>query len=255
MAAMSTTEIGLEVDLKPVLSWLATIPTEIPKANAYVLNLTGEKALAMAREMVSAKFTVRVPWVLPPARLPREWKARSDNPVILISLGYGGAKSSGGDRRRNMLGKFERGGEKVAKRDDEPIAIPTKAIRPTATAKVQMSMYPKSLRLAGRLDPAAIRLPKQTRQLKGGGAVGAGKRGTFELDPAMMKGLGERAWGIYQRFGPKRNDVAMIWAYRRRIPIPKRLTFHTEAAEIVSTFLLPRLQEEYEKRWAREASA
>lgn len=250
-----STEIGVEVDLAPLRAWLATVQQEFPKANAYVLNLGAELALKRAREAIGARFTIRVPWSLPPARLPREWKARSENPVVLISLGYGGAKSSGGDRRRAMLGKFERGGEKVAKSDDEPIAIPTKAIRPTATSRVQRAMYPKALRLAGRLDPAANTLPRQTIGLKRGGAVGRGKRGTFELDPAYMPGLSDRAWGIYQRFGPGRNDVSMIWAYRRRIAIPKRLAFHSEVAELLSTWLLPRLQEEYEKRAARGATA
>lgn len=248
-------QIGVTVDLTSVEAFVTAFGREYPKANAYVLNLTGEKALAGARTTIRARFIVRVPWTLPPARLPREWKASSENQAVLISLGYGGNKSSGGDRRRAMLGKFERGGEKVMKREDEPIAIPTKAIRPNPQARVQMAMYPKSLRLAGRLDPAAKMLPRQTIQLRSGGSVGRGKRGTFELDPQHMAGLGEKAWGIYQRFGPGKSDVSMIWAYRRRIPIPKRLSFHADAALVVHTFLLPRLQEEYEKRAARGATA
>lgn len=248
-------QLEFDVDMSSLRSFLANQPREFPKANAYVLNLTGEKALSETRSKIRARFTIRVPWSLPPARLPREWKARSDNQTILISLGSGPGKSSGGDRRRAMLGKFERGGEKVMRRDDEPIAIPTKAIRPNQAARIQLAMYPKNLRLAGRLDPAAKILPKKTRTLRSGGVVGAGKRGTFELDPNLMQGLSPRAWGIYQRFGPGRNDVAMIWAYRRSIPIPRRLTFHADVQLILDTFLVPRLREEYEKRAARGAAA
>lgn len=133
------------------------------------------------------------------------------------------------DTRTGYLRKFEDGGVKTAPDPNMPIAIPSENIRPNFKDVVPMGMYPKALRLVDRRDVTGY-LPAKRHTTKRGVPQIKGKRRTFVLDPNVHFGI--KTWGVYQRTGPGRRDIRLLWTYKSKIPIPNRLRFVETARRV-----------------------
>lgn len=234
-------QFKIRVDAKDVINLIDTMSKHSAFAQSVAINRTVEEGLGVLRTRISRQFITRVAsFDLPPQQLPPQNRATKERLFAEIRLGYddvGGPKSIGG-RRESIFAKFEAGGEKTG--NPIPIAIPTKEIRPTPSALVPRAMYPVNLRLWARLDAGGKLLGPKARGTQRNQII---KRGqvklkqadrTFELDPAHLRGLSPKAWGVWERIGPGEKDIRMIWAYRRRIPIPARLAMETSMTELIN---------------------
>lgn len=218
-----------------------------PYAASISINRTLEEGLSKTREEMQRSFIVRVPgFVLPPVQLPRVARATKKNLTAQAALGYGDiSQDSIGDRRERIFRKFQTGGMKVAEDPSFPIAIPTKALRPSPTTLIPRAMYPTNLRLAPRREASGATLPALRRgkvRTLGGEAIGKRARkeqglmgigGTF-----VLYGPDGRPIGIFQRTGSGVRDVRMIWAYARSIRIPARLPFFSIMERIIQDRLV-----------------
>jgi hypothetical protein len=225
--------IDVEIDASGLVKAAGEYQQHLPYAIAIGLNRTAEEVLAGARQQIQRSMIVRVPtFTLPPVQLPAVWRATRERLESRFALGDDdGGKAGIGSRRIAILSKFEAAGTKAASDPDFPIAIPTRAIRPTPQALVPRSLYPTSLRLAPRKDVnGATLLAKRKGKVRGlaGEMVGSRKKrgemglvgigGTFEI-----RDRDGRPIGVFQRFGRGHRQIRMIWAYRQRIHLPDLL--------------------------------
>lgn len=213
-----------------------------PYAASVMINRTLEEVMAGARRHIQQRMTVRAPaFTLPPLQLPRAARATKTNLKGQAAFGYGDvSKDNVGDRREKILRKFETGGMKEAEDPQFPIAIPTKALRPSFSDLVPRAMFPQNLRLAPKTVGGGETLPalrnglvrtlqgekigKRARKAQGLQGIG----GTFTVHDANGMPI-----GIFQRTGKGRKDVRMIWIYKRKIRIPDLLDFFDLADQII----------------------
>jgi hypothetical protein len=227
-------------------------------ASMLAINRTAEAVnIELARQIRSKMIVRRPAFILPPVpQLPRAHRATKQNLEAIAGLHASDRSRDDSDirrRRAGILAPFETGGVKRQANEMRPVAIPTKALRADQSQLVPRSMYPTSLRLQPRqhaftggrgFKATTGTLQPTSRVIKGRtpGSLRAqlvGKRRTFVLDPENFPGLGPSAWGVYQRFGPGKRDIRMIWAYRRSVPIPDLLDFYAAADRIVTTQFWP----------------
>lgn len=218
--------ITFQVDAKDVLGRLALMHEKAPQVIAVGVNRTIEDGLVAMRGLVSTRFLVRVPlFALPPNFLPAKERATPKRLGAVLKLAYEEGRGSLGERRASLLSQFEEGGERVGKRYPRP--IPTSALRPSPQTLIPRNVYPTALGFAGRRDASA----KVTYAVRGRGAKGRGvkfRNRYFEVPLAA----GPNRWGIYERTGPERGDIRMVWAYRERTRVPRRLGFYAEANRV-----------------------
>ena len=235
--------IDISVDVKGDISTdIAGLRDQLPFATAVAINRTAEEVLAEGRREIKANFLVRVPgFDLPPVQLPEAWRATKTRQIATVNLGDSdGGSNSIGARRVQIFTKFEYGQPKVANDPGFPIAIPTRAIRPSPMALVPRSLYPKNLRLSPRLDAGGQIQPALRRgKVRGFAGETLTKRKRHELG---MEGAGGtftildeqgRPIGIFQRTGAGRRDIRMIWAFRPEIHIPRRMDFAVQGTRII----------------------
>lgn len=228
-------ELSIRVDARDVVSALDAFSHQAPFAQSVALNRTAEEGLAVMRHRMREQFIVRVPdFDLPPQQIPGAFRAKKDRLWTEVRLGYSDGPDSIGGRRERIFSRFEEGGVKAGTEGrvagiSSPAAIPTKEIRPSPTSLVPRALYPVNLRLRARLDASGKFLAAKERGAQRNQII---KRGalklkqadrTFELDPSVQRGISPRAWGVWERIGPERGDIRLIWAYRATVPIPKRL--------------------------------
>lgn len=176
--------------------------------------------------------------------------ANKRNPTAFrISIDATRTKSGG---RRDYLAKFELGGQKEAADDMvAPIAIPSKVLRPSFRDLVKSKFSPQNLRLTPKRGTVGVfsteegkrknifgTLPARQTLTRGGVVQWKGKLRTFMLDPRFhgqqRGGEGDPTWGVYQRTGPGKHDIQLLWAYKSAIPIPKRLAFQPTIEQAIT---------------------
>lgn len=188
-------------------------------ATAQALNQTAKDFQAAERAGLAERFILRRPAFI--------------NRQVMIERGTWATKEKlsvtvTDNPQRHMLSKFETGGEKTSFDPGMPIAIPTSELRWDPRMVVPRSMYPKNLRLADRKDVIGT-LARRRHVTANGVEQLKGKRRTFILDPTQHHGVTH--WAIWQRFGPHREDIMMIWLLRTRVPIPRRLEWQPTAVQ------------------------
>ncbi|HEX6940904.1 MAG TPA: hypothetical protein VF158_15915 [Longimicrobiales bacterium] len=206
-------DITLDTNATAVEGWVRAIfHDQLPFATSRAINATAFDARDAIRAGVRDRFTIRRRWVVNGIQIPKGGRATKQKLEAVVEL----------ERRRAFLAKFEEGGTKRGT-PTMPIAIPTEHIRPTPEKIPPLALYPKNLRLQERRDVSGMLAARTT--LTGRGVVQLkGKRRTFVIDPQHHRADPE-LWGVWQRFGPRRHQIRLIWAYRRSIPIPATLSF------------------------------
>lgn len=229
------TGVSIQLDISKAVAWLTDKEQrQIPYALARATNMTATDFQDAMRAGIARRFTLRQPrFIMNSVKIERgNWatskgfKSGGGKFSATVSMGGEGSKRS----RSGVLVKFEEGGEKTSADPNYPIIIPTAALRGSFAELPPRSMYPKNLRLLPRQGiestmPANVHVTKRgVEQLKG-------KRRTFVLDPT--KHIGANVWGVFQRFGPNRSDIRLIWRYKTRVKIPQRLQWAETAQRIV----------------------
>lgn len=222
---------------------LEAVPKQARYATSIAINRTLEEALAAGRKEIQQTMLVRTPqFILPPTQLPTHARAKPARLEGVAAFGYPDvAPGSIGARREKILRKFEHGGGKQADDPHFPIAIPTRALRPNPSVLVPRAMYPVNLRLTPRRDADGSTLVAKrrgkVRSLDGGVVRSRRHRAELQLEGiggtfGVLDERGALRW-VFQRTGPGRRDVRLIWAFRRSIRIPRLLHFTSLATRVV----------------------
>lgn len=208
------------VSIPRTVSYIEGVATQLRFAVSLALNNTIKDVQTAIRSGLHQRFAVRqAGFIERGIMIERGDFATKEKLTARVSLA----------KRAGFLRKFEEGGVKTAFDPTTPIAIPSQNIRPTFEAQVPLAMYPKNLRLVPRRDVKGIR-PARVHQTRRGVTQIKGKRRTFVLDPKHHFGV--KTWGVYERTGPGRRDIRLIWTYKSKIPIPKRLQFVETARRV-----------------------
>jgi len=237
-------ELKVSVEgLDAVQAAFEAVPKQARYASSIAINRTLEETLEAGRREIRSVMTVRVPdFILPPTQLPAHARAKPTRLEGTASFGYADVvPGSIGARRETILRKFEYGGSKSAGDPMFPIAIPTKALRPSPSVLVPRAMYPVNLRLVPRRHAGNEELPGlrrgKVRTLSGGTVRSKKHRKELQLEGiggtfGVMDEGGRLRW-VFQRTGPGRRDVRLIWAFRQSIRIPRLLHFTELAGRVI----------------------
>lgn len=207
---------------------------QLPFAISLGLNRTAVAALDRRRASLDNDFTIadaKKPFFKRLIKFPRRNWATKRKLVALVGVherdedfGVGSSKDRG-----FLLGRHEAGGDRTRLDPNRPFFIPTDELRSGPYDLPPKSMYPAALRLFESRGIVRYQKDAVTGKRKGvKGTLAAqakGKRDTFIVD-ARSSG-NPKAWGIYQRFGTGRRDIRMLWAFRSKIRLTKRLGFYT----------------------------
>lgn len=134
-------EITIHVDPTVVRRQLQGMAKQAPFATALALNNVANDAQKAMQESLASRFVLRRPDFMK-RTIKRERAtdfARKDRLEAIVRV----------DPQRNLLAKFEQGGEKVPTQGGKSIAIPTTKVRRTKAEIVQKSQRPRAL-LASR---------------------------------------------------------------------------------------------------------
>lgn len=184
---------------------------QLPFATSLALNNTAKGAQGAIRDGVQERFIIRRDWVLLQIKIPR-FSKKVDTPMSVTIT-----TTPPGD----FLDKFEPGGTKRP-RLGTAIAVPIDA-RPSRAAIVPDDLRPKRLNLR-----------EQGRRV-------IGDRRTFLLE------LRNGRRGIFQRVGPGRDGVRLLYWLTPSVPIPASLRFVRTATEFVDELWAVN----FEEAWAR----
>ena len=225
--------IAFRVDPKPASDWLAGLfANQIPFATSLALNQTAKDAQDAIRTKVRKTFTIRREWVVQGITIPK-FSDKNDRPMsVTIQV----------DPERSFLAKFEAGGVKYGS-DEQPIAIPSRAIRPNFVNLAPLALYPKNLGLVARHDVTGMK-PVKGKITKRGVLELQGKKRTFVLTTDMF---GVQVPGVYQRTGPGKHDFRLLWAYKPQIPIPQELGFVETAQQTINAQWGPRFNAAFDR--------
>lgn len=221
--------LDVSVEIQQASTYLTDVEREqIPFAASLALNNATEAARDRVRTQLPQHFTIapsRLRFLSSMITFPKDaWATKQKLWTAMgINLGEAGLanpRHTAAEDRSFILGRHEEGGLRLAPDPMHPFFIPTDEIRGGAFDLVPRRLYPSSLRLAERRTPNGV-LPIKSHVTRRGVVQIKGKRRTFVID--ARETADPRAWGIYQRVGPTRGDVRLIWAYRQRITLPPRL--------------------------------
>lgn len=225
---------------------------QLPFAISLGVNWTALGAQRDIRSHVRQTFVLRRPtYVLGTIKIERGDFSTKKRPFAFrVSIPDYRTKKG----RQDFLAKHELGGERLQPDRAFPFFIPSANARPSIRDLVPRRLYPGALRLqASRgavgsylvegtsLDANGRKrkrrllfgtLPALQKRTKRGILQWRGKRRTFVLDPLEHRGI--KTWGIYQRTGPRREDVQLLWTYKARTTLPPRLRFVKTGEESVA---------------------
>lgn len=220
--------ISMQLDVSKAISRLTDVEQrQIPFAMSKAINNTATQFQDAMRRGIASRFILRRPnFILNTVKIARGNFATKTKMTATVSIGGSEEKN----RRGGILARFEEGREKRTLDPYHPIAVPTREVRASPAELPPRNLYPKNLRLVGRRGvektiPANIRMTRRgVEQIKG-------KQRTFVLDPS--KHHGAKIWGVWQRYGPERGQLRLLWIYKMAVKIPKRLQFRETAQRTV----------------------
>lgn len=241
----------ITVDAKDVQTFFQQLGEHAEEALALGVNRTVEEGLALVRERMRQRFVIRETRMLPPHQLPRTWRATPKNLQAPMQLGD---EEGLGLRRRQVFSKFEQGGpQRSSDPVNFPFAAPTEILRPSPTAVIPKSKYPKQL--VGRFDALGTlgrghlggfvglgrtaNVKTQIKKLRGGG------HGVYRKQVGRYFVLGQpgdRFYGIYERTGSARGEIRKLWTLFTDRRIPPRLEWEAAAQQIGKTRFAINLQ-------------
>lgn len=195
---------------------------------AQALNDTALEAQKRIRESLSVKFRLR----------KRDFMFRAIKMFAFANVGAARPYAELGiddSKPRSFLNLFETGGQRLPYKG-QSVAVPItgNAARPSIGDSISPAFTFQALRFtrgpithAGR-QVLAARRAKGIRKRKLGGQyyVWQGANRTFILSHTARLPYG----GVFQRVGPKRDDIRLIYSFRKNIQIRQTLEFVRTAA-------------------------
>lgn len=244
--------ISVDVQTQGVVDFLDQFSKQGRKAISIALNRTGELADIAAGEEIKRNMIVRVPgFILPPRTIPNDYRATPDKLFVKVDIAYGDDPGSIAARRRGILSKFEAGGTKSTTNPNYPVAIPTDALRPSPHDLVARSLYPRNLvgqfNSRGEFQGLGRNANTKTRlkKLKGSGEIAVYRKQVGRY--FVLGQLGEKTFGVYERFGPGKGDIRKLWQLRQSIPIPATLHYQDTIQRVVDERFAPELMAAMER--------
>lgn len=190
--------ITVQVDTAPITAALNSIhEDQVPFAASLALNNTAKGAQAAIREGIQQRFTIRRDWVLEQIKIPKFSTKRDDPMSVMITTTQPG----------DFLDKFEAGGTKKP-RLGVNVAVPIMA-RPS-----RGQIVPDNLR------PKRLNLHEQGHRI-------VGDQRTFLIE------LRNGKRGIFQRVGPGRDGIRLLYWLTPSVPIPASLRMVRTAVDVV----------------------
>lgn len=226
---------------------------QAPYAISVALNRTADDVNAALRLGLRQRFTIRQPGLLEhvaPTQLPAPNRATKTDLRVFLET----------ERIGQLFNPFETGAPKFSQ-GGRPLIIPSDRtgpdggapLRPSKTTVIPRSLYPANLGLTARRDPAgkpyyalgrkAIAQGKTPVHRTAGGKIQVkGKRRTFALDPRYNPAIPARIAGIYQRTGPGKHDIRLLWHYADRVRRPAILEFYATAERVWNARIGPNVE-------------
>lgn len=215
------TDLQIRVDATEAVGLLGRISDNFPRARTWALNRTAEEVNVQLQREADARMIFRgaagqrMLRFYAPTRLPGYQRAQDNKPYVTAVDPRNAGK---------ILRPFETGKLKVG-RNGQPVAIPTRAIRPTPEAIIPRKYFPTNLfpetRTGGTLKYTKSGKVKRSKSYR-------------EVKPfVIQEGTGPRP-GIYRRVGAGRGQLQMLWAFRSSTQRPHTLNTYTTSNRVVS---------------------
>ena len=190
--------LDVEFDSRDTERFLGSLAKQTPFALSVAINDTLKDAQKVQRTHQRRVFTVRRPQFV-----DRSVKIRPFATKRTLE-GTMAIDPPGGQKRADILAKFERGGQKRA-RDGRHLAIPIDVKRTKAGV------------VSRRNRPKGFNFKRVGRSIRG-------ERRTF-----IIPGV-----GIFQRVGRRKNSrIRLLYAFKTQVPIDRRLDFIANAERVV----------------------
>ena len=222
-----TTDLHIRVDATDALGLMGRISDNFPRARTNALNKVAVEVNGALRYDAERRFIwrdARAKRVLndyAPIPLFRGQMARDDKPY---------ATPVAPENAGKILRPFETGTPKTTSRFGAVPAIPTKMLRASGREVIPKAMFPSAL--FPELGTNYTIGKDASKWNKGKGRSG---RAFKRVKPFIMRpGVNPKTWGIYKRFGPGRNDIAMLWAFRPSVRRPILLQTYATAQRVVA---------------------
>ncbi len=250
-------QVNLAVDTRQLDQFVGLAPKRLAYACANAINATGERIQVDIRAGLAQRMTLRArtqPFVLRQAAILKKASPSQGRPYADVSVGQ---------KPGLLLSQYETGGERrpmVGRRAAVPVygnaARPTwQQSVPTAfTFKGMGFIKQKSKAKAGRF--VSILGGKKARRTKSvwgkadtafrlhitaaGQRQWKGRRRTFILTSTMKAPAG----GVFQRVGPGRDDIRMIYSFVGDQHLPALLEFYRTAQESAQRYFSEALDQQ-----------
>lgn len=229
--------VDIQTDnLSDLLSQLSARGVAYATTNA--INNVAKLIQKTERENLDERFTIRTP----KTRAYLERQVAKIKPFANAKQGRPFAEVSVGQAPRLLLSLFETGGDKQAKRGKR-VAVPITGgpARVSFQSPVEERLYLRGLKF-------------KKHKTKSGKLQFKGRDRTFLLKTTTKNPAG----GVYQRVGPGRDDVRLVYSFKQRPRLRAVLRFVQTADEVAKKWLQSEFRAQLDieaKRAARRAGA
>jgi len=228
-------QINAKVDVTGLAAKLKSGEKNLVYATVQGINETAKKIQEAERQRLGQIFKIRKPSFI-------FQQAAIIKPFANVRQGRIYAEISVGQKPRLLLSKFEEGGVKTSE-FGKNVAVPVTgtAVRPTAASAVPFKMFITKLGFVKTTTKPSY-LRKKTKNGKwaywpaegtGGKTQLKGKYRTFIIRPETLN----RDPGVWQRFGPKKGDIRMIYLFTRHPRLKSELKFVKTAISIADGWI------------------
>jgi hypothetical protein len=194
--------INTEIDISGAVDLANRVLKKFPYATNTALAQVGKEIVEAERAELAREFQIRKQFFLNRVRIMQY--PRANNLVLVVGIDkqvQGGAL---------LLTEFEQGGTKTPTAGPE-LAVPITGgpARPSFSESIPRSLLYKQLQMEKHIT-------------KRGRAQYKGKRHTFIIDGV----------GIFQRTGPGKNDIELIYKFKTSAQLRQRMRFRAIAQQI-----------------------
>jgi len=246
---MSGVSVAMSMSADNVVGFLTRLGSAFPAAAATALNRTGEIGLVgQAQKVQDGRMHIRQPkFDVPPTIIPTMGRATPGKLQAVIAFAYGTDNpGSIGSKAERALEPYGVAQTIRAQNPMRPFFAPTTALRSSVDALVKRSAFPDKLigDLAGGGRAARVKMTRRKIARKGMGAImeslgviDKAYRTTTGKQVASAFVLGEagkKYFGIWERVGPSRDAIVMLWYYLEQKNDPKLLDFQADIEAVLA---------------------
>jgi hypothetical protein len=256
---MSPNFLDVRVDASSAIALLTLGKKRLDYASVNAVNSTAKRVQAAEKEQVGRAFTLR------DKRSFIERQAAIIKPFASVPANRYFAQISVGQKPGLLLSSFEAGGARprTSPLPSKGVAVPVTGgpARPSRTSPVPSSFRLANLRIirvqggsvvrtaSGRSKRDRASVDFSTHTTSGGAVQLKGTRRTFILTSTSRAPFG----GVYQRIGPGRGDIRMIYSFARGLRLDASLRFVVTAKHTTDRYFAHEVQREVAAAFAFRA--